>query len=173
MWPMSLEDSQVVLAQLQVGSDRTGTRTLAKIRLSYFDELAQRTVSVEKSISGEMISGMSGYDPTWDLEILRNVTIQQTAEGMQEIDRLFDAKKYEQAWRIAVELERKITEVARLTGDTQMYDDADLMRKYQETLSDAVFQTQGRQPYLDGDDEYYDGERPYRGDDDLPEIEIE
>ena len=172
MWPMSLEDSQVILAQLQVGSGRTGTRTLAKIRLSYFDELAQRMVSVEKSISGEMISKMSGYDPAWDLEILRNVTIQETAEGMQEIDRLFDAEKYEQAWRIAVELERKITEVARLTGDSQMYDDAALMRKYQATLSEAVFQTQGRQPYID-DDVYDDSERPYRGNDDLPEIEIE
>ena len=173
MWPMSLEDSQVVLAQLQVGSGRTGTRTLARIRLDYFDELAQRMVSVDKLISGEMISGMSGYDPAWDLEILRNVTIQETAEGMQEIDRLFDAEGYEQAWRIAVELERKITEVARLTGDSQMYDDAALMRKYQETLSDAVFQTRGRQPYLDGDDGYDDGERPYRGNDNLPEIEIE
>ena len=172
MWPMSLEDSQVILAQLQVGSGRTGTRTLAKIRLSYFDELAQRMVSVEKSISGEMISKMSGYDPAWDLEILRNVTIQETAEGMQEIDRLFDDEKYEHAWRIAVELERKITEVARLTGDSQMYDDAALMRKYQATLSEAVFQTQGRQPYID-DDVYDDSERPYRGNDDLPEIEIE
>ena len=87
---------------------------------------------------------------------------------------LFDAEKYESAWRLAVELEGEITEVARLTGDTQMYDDAALMRKYQETLSEAVWQTQGRKPYLDN--ELTDTNRPYRGsesENNLPEIEIE
>jgi Ca-activated chloride channel family protein len=174
LWPMSIEDSQVVLAQLQVGSGGTGIRTLAQVKLRYFDELAQRDVATEKSISGEMASNLTSYDPTWDLEILRNVTIQQTAEGMREIAWLFEDAKYEAAWRLAVELERQITEVARLTGDSQMYDDAALMRKYQETLSDAVWQTEGRYPYIDEDNEAADSERPYRGNEpDLPEIEIE
>lgn len=175
LWPMSIEDCQVVLAQLQVSSGRSGSRALARIKLSYYDELARRTVTSEKQISGEMISSMAVYDPTWDLEILRNVTIQETAEGMREIDRLFDTAKYEQAWRIAVELERKITEVARLTSDEQMYKDAALMRKYQKTLSDAVFQTQGRQPYSADNDAATDSGRPYRGnepDDELPKITI-
>jgi hypothetical protein len=95
---------------------------------------------------------------------------------MREIAWLFEDEKYESAWRLAVELERQITEVARLTGDAQMYDDAALMRKYQETLSEAVWKTQGKQPHIDEDSEPADGERPYRGDEsdpDLPEVDIE
>jgi Ca-activated chloride channel family protein len=174
LWPMGIEDSQVVLAQLQIGSGSSGIRTLAEVKLYYFDELAQRNVVTENSISGEMVTNLTSYDPTWDLEILRNVTIQRTAEGMREIAWMFEAEQYESAWRLAVELERQITEVARLTGDSQMYDDAALMRKYQETLSDAVWKTEGRQPYIEGDNESEDSERPYRGNDtDLPEVEIE
>jgi hypothetical protein len=176
LWPMSIEDSQVVLAQFQVGAGPSGTRTLARVRLQYFDDLAQRTVSMEQSISGEMVTDLMSYDPTWDLEILRNVIIQQTAEGMREIAYLFDAAEYESAWQLAVELERKITDIARLTGDAQMFDDAALMRKYQETLSDAVWLTQGRQPYLNINDGSTDSNRPYRGGEseyDLPEVDIE
>ncbi|MBN2238907.1 MAG: VWA domain-containing protein [Dehalococcoidales bacterium] len=171
LWPMSIEDSQVVLAELQVSPGKSGTRTLARVRLEYFDELAQKIISTEKSISGEFSSGISGYDPTWDLEILRNVTVQKTAEGMREIDMLFDAEKYEQAWRIAINLEKQLTEVARLTGDDQMYEDAALMRKYQATLADAVFQTKGRQPSSDYEDDDSVTYRPYRGDDDYSDLE--
>ena len=97
------------------------------------------------------------------------------AEEKYPINIWVNEERYEKAWRIAVELERQIIEVARLTGDNQMYDDAALMRKYQETLSEAVYKTQGRQPYPD-DMGSEDSIRSYRGNDeeyDLPEIEIE
>ncbi len=146
------------------------------VKLQYFDEFSQRTVTTEQSISGEMAANMSGYDPTWDLEVLRNVTIQNTAEGMREIDRLFDQGQYETAWRLAIELEQQLTEVARLTGDSQMIEDAELMQKYQQTLADAVWHTQDRAPRLgDTTTPSYDGQRPYRGETptpDLPEVEV-
>ena len=146
------------------------------VKLQYFDEFSQRTVTTEQSISGEMAANMSGYDPTWDLVVLRNVTIQNTAEGMREIDRLFDQGQYETAWRLAIELEQQLTEVARLTGDSQMIEDAELMQKYQQTLADAVWHTQDRAPRLgDTTTPSYDGQRPYRGETptpDLPEVEV-
>lgn len=51
-------------------------------------EFAQRTVTTRQKIGAEMVSNMSRYNPTWDLEVYRNVTIQRTAEAMKEIDRL-------------------------------------------------------------------------------------
>jgi Ca-activated chloride channel family protein len=176
LWPLSIENSTVVLAQLQIGPGSTGTRGVARVRLEYFDTLARQTAIVEKVISGEMSSNLSGYDPTWDLEILRNVTIQNTAQGMRTISQMFDSGQYEAAWRIAVDLERQLMEAARLTGDQQLYDDAALMRRYQETLSDAVWHTEYRDPYLEDTEEtQYESERPYRGgtdNPDLPEVDI-
>jgi hypothetical protein len=176
LWPMSIADSEVVLAQLQVGSGGNGPRRIATVQLDYYDLLAQRQVTTEKTISGEMSSEIASYDPTWDLEILRNVTIQNTAEGMRQISQMFDAAQYEAAWRLAVDLEQKLTEVARLTGDSQLNDDAALMRRYQQTLADAVWQTQQRQPRLEETPTAPEtGERPYRGSTptpDLPEVDI-
>jgi hypothetical protein len=158
------------MAQLEVApAIGGGVRPLARVQLSYRDEFAQRPVMVEQVISAEMAADLAGYDPTWDLEILRNVTIQQMAEGMREIDRLFQAGQYEPAWQLAVGLEARLTEVARLTGDKQMLEDVALMQRYQETLADAVWRTQSRAPRLpDSRPETGDG-RPYRGrsDDDL------
>ncbi len=124
-----------------------------------------------------MVSNMSRYNPAWDLEIYRNVTIQRTAEAMKEIDQLFDSEKYEEAWRIAVDLEQQLNEVASLTGDSQISEDAALMRKYQQTLSEAVWQMEGRSPWEDQDMPpagYSD--RPYRGytpTPNVPEIRID
>jgi hypothetical protein len=118
------------------------------VQLHYFDEFARRPVTLEQTISAEMVVNMTGYDPTWDVEILRNVTVQQTAEGMREIDRLFQAGQYETAWRLAVGLEQKLNEVAQLTNDSQMRQDVELMRRYQQTLADAVWQTENRAPQL-------------------------
>jgi len=94
------------------------------------------------------VANLRGYDPTWDLEVLRNVAIQQTAEGLREIDWLFDARQYETAWRLAVELENRLNEVARLTHDKQLLEDVGLLQRYQQTLADAVWQTEGRQPRM-------------------------
>jgi Ca-activated chloride channel family protein len=179
LWQMGTGGSTVILAQLQVGPS-TGSmvaRPLARVELRYFDEFAQRTVTREGTVTAEMVVGLPSYDPTWDLEILRNVTIQRTAEGMREIDQLFDARQYEAAWRLAVHLEQQLTEVARLTGDEQMLDDAVLMQRYQQTLADAVWQTMDRAPQFEPAPATDDSERPYRGSPPtpapyLPEVEL-
>ena len=88
LWPMSIEHSLVVLAQLQVGPGGDGPRRIATVQLDYFDLMTRRSVSTEKTISGEMSRDVASYDPTWDLEILRNVTIQNTAEGMRQISHI-------------------------------------------------------------------------------------
>jgi hypothetical protein len=148
--PLGTGDSTVILARLQVTSPATrgGFQPLARVELRYFDEFAQRPVQVEQTIQVELAPELAGYDPLWDLEVLRNVTIQQTAEGMREIDRLFQAGQYEMAWRLAVSLEQQLSEVAGLTNDRQLLDDVQLMQRYQQTLADALWQTQGRQPRL-------------------------
>lgn len=150
LWPLGTGDSAVILAQLQVeataGSARP--RPLAIVQLHYFDEFAQRPVTLEKVITAETVANMSEYDPTWDLEIRRNVTVQQTAMGMREIDHLFQAGQYEAAWRLAVNLESQLSEIAKLTNDTQMSQDVELMRRYQQTLADAVWQTEHHAPKM-------------------------
>jgi len=177
LWPLGTGDSAVVLAELQAGAGSTGYRPLATVELEYFDEFAQRTVSTRQTIGAEMVSNMSRYNPTWDLEIYRNVTIQRTAEAMKEIDRLFDGEKYEEAWRIAVDLEQQLNEVASLTGDSQISEDAALMRKYQQTLAEAVWQMEGRSPWEDEGMPQADyNDRPYRGytpTPNVPEIKID
>jgi Ca-activated chloride channel family protein len=167
--PLGTGSSAVILAQLQVdASATTAARPLAKIELRYFDEFTQRPVIVEQTITVEMVASLTGYDPTWDLEILRNVTVQRTAEGMREIDRFFQAGQYEAAWRLAMELERQLDEVARLTNDSQMREDVNLMQRYQQTLADAVWQTEGRSPRLAEAPAAAENERPYRGNTDNP-----
>ena len=180
LWPMGTGDGSVILAQLQVGPSAgiLAARPLARVELRYFDELAQRTVAREGTITAEMVSGLPSYDPAWDLEVLRNVTIQRTAEGMREIDQLFDARRYEAAWRLAVQLEQQLGEVARLTNDGQMLDDVALMQRYQQTLADAVWQTEDRAPQLENaSPSTIEDERPYRGSlptptPEFPEVEL-
>lgn len=173
--PLGSGDSSVVLAQLEVEpAYRAGAQPVATVRLSYFDEAGQRSVVSEQPITVERVANLAGYDPTWDLEILRNVTLQQTAEGMREIDRLFQAGQYEAAWRQAAALESRLAEVARLTNDSQVSEDVTLMRRYQETLAEALWQTEGRTPRLNDLPASPTEERPYRGAEPaaLPTIEI-
>ncbi len=180
LWPMGTGHSAVVLAQLQVGPSAgpVVARPLARVQLQYFDEFAQRMISREGTVTAEMVAGLASYDPTWDLEVLRNVTIQRTAEGMRDIDRLFGAREYEAAWRLAVHLEQQLTEVARLTHDEQMLEDAALMQRYQQTLADAVWETENRAPQPANQlDPIPEAERPYRGNaptamPEVPEVEV-
>ena len=148
--PMGTGDSAVLLAQLEVdpANGWTSSRPLAQVQLHYFDEFAQRPMVVEQTINAEMVGNLNGYDPIWDLEVLRNVTIQQAAEGMRRIDRLAQAGQYEEGWRLAVEFEDRLNEVAHLTNDNQLLEDANLMQRYQQTLADALWQSEGRQPRL-------------------------
>jgi hypothetical protein len=89
---------------------------------------------------------VQNYDPLWDVEVLRNVTIQRTAEGLKEIDRLYKSQRYMDAWQLAYRLEQQLRTVARLTNEDQMLKDADLMRTYEDTLAKWVQYQTGRPP---------------------------
>jgi Mg-chelatase subunit ChlD len=144
---MGTGDSQVILAELSVGPDHAGPRELAEIVLGYRDEFAVRDETVEASAMVDIgLDFLPGYDPLRDREVLRNVTIQRTAEGLREIDLLYHAGRYEEAWELAESLERQLREVERLTGERQMRDDADLMARYKQTLAEWVRSETGRGP---------------------------
>lgn len=103
---------------------------------------------------------MEHYDPLWDTEVLRNATIQRTAESLRDIDRLYQAKRYQEAWELAYRLEQDLREVARLTHEDQIIQDANLMRRYQDTLARWVQNQTGRSPQPP---ESALSERPIRG----------
>ena len=112
----------------------SGGRRLATVELHYTDIIAQRPEQMALPVSVDA-SAAAGYDPLWDVEVLRNVTIQRSAEGLKEISRLYAARRYQEAWNLAYELEDSLRYVAGLTGEAQMIKDADLMRTYQATLA--------------------------------------
>ena len=142
---MGTGDSQVVLAKLNVSSSASGRRSLATVELRYQDLFSKRNETMSQTVAVDA-NRLSNYDPTWDVEVLRNVTIQRTAEGLKEIDRLYKAQRYQDAWNVAYLLEQDLRTVARLTNDAQMVKDADLMRTYQDTLSKWVQRQTGRPP---------------------------
>jgi Ca-activated chloride channel family protein len=142
---MGTGDSQVVLAHLEVGPGPTGQRQVATVELRYTDMFAQRPETITLPVYADAGSAES-YDPLWDLELLRNVTSQHTAEGLKEIDRLYRAGRYQEAWNLAYQLEQDLRQVASLTHEEQMVKDADLMRKYQATLAQWVRTQTGREP---------------------------
>lgn len=157
---MGTGDSQVVLAKLYVGAGASGRRTLATVELRYTDLFSQRSEAINKTIIADA-ARLTSYDPTWDVEVLRNVTIQRTAEGLKEIDRLYKAQRYQEAWNLAYRLEQDLRRVAQLTNDPQMVKDADLMRKYQDTLANWVRRQTGRPPqYTESE---YPSTEPSRG----------
>ncbi|MBK7200697.1 VWA domain-containing protein [Candidatus Amarolinea dominans] len=168
---MGTGDSQVVMVRLEVTPGRRGGRPLLDVTLRYRDLFAQKDESLDGQVTVDA-GYITGYDPLWDLEVLRNVTIQRTAEGLREIARLYQARRYEEAWDLAFRLEQALRHVASLTGEAQMMQDADLMRTYQETLARWVQQETGRLP------ESSAPERPSRGreatplPDEAPTIEI-
>jgi Ca-activated chloride channel family protein len=158
MQELGTGDGQVLLARLQVSPGRGGERLVATVTLDYFDVFAQRLEQVTQEVKARTGAGMD-YDPLWDLEVLRNATIQRTAEGLKEIDRLYQARRCEDAWKLAYDLEQALREVARLTGDEAMVKDADLMQRYQSVLAEQIRYEGGRvpQPAQEGT------LRPYRG----------
>jgi hypothetical protein len=142
---MGTGDSQVVLARLAVSSSSSGRHAIAAVDLKYQDLFSKRSETITQNIYAEA-SRVSGYNPTWDVEVLRNVTIQSTAQGLKDIDRLYRAQRYQEAWNTAYRLEQDLRSVARLTNDVQMTKDADLMRTYQGTLAQWVQRQTGRSP---------------------------
>jgi Ca-activated chloride channel family protein len=158
MQELGAGDGQVLLAQLDVGPGWESERRLARVRLDYVDVFAQRHEQVTQEIGARTGSGAT-YDPLWDLEVLRNATIQRMAEGLREIDGLYQARRFQDAWNLAYELEQSLREVARLTGDPAMAEDADLMQRYQSVLAEQIRYEGGRVPQPTPDP----AQRPYRG----------
>lgn len=130
---MGTGDSQVLLARLRVAPGPAGQRTLATVELRYTDLFSQRVETLNLPVYADT-RNMATYDPLWDVEVLRNVTIQRTAEVLKEIDRLYKGRRYQEAYDLAVQAEGELRRVAALTGEAQMVKDADLMRTYQGTL---------------------------------------
>jgi Ca-activated chloride channel family protein len=144
MRDMGTGDSQVLLAQLYVNQAAAGQRNIGTIELRYRDLFSNRDESIQMTVTADA-ARVSNYNALWDVEVYRNVTIQRTAEGLKEIDRLYKAQRYLEAWQLAYQLEQDLRTVARLTNDQQMVKDADMMRTYQDTLSKWV-QNQTRRP---------------------------
>jgi Ca-activated chloride channel family protein len=159
MQELGTGDDQVLLAQLQVSPRQGRERVMATVTLDYFDIFAQRSEQVTREVTAHTGAGVD-YDSLWDLEVLRNVTIQRTAEGLKEIDRLYDTRRYEDAWNLAYDMEQALREVARLTGDEAMVKDAELMQRYQSVLAEQIRYEGGQMPHPASSE----GEaRPYRG----------
>lgn len=142
---MGTGDNQVVLIKLNAAPFSAGTRPLVGIELTYQDLFAKRDAQARLTV-GATAGALSSYDPVWDIEVLRNVTVQRTAEGLKEIDRLYRAKRYQDAWQLAYRLERDISAIEQLTKDPQMAKDVETMRKYEGTLAKWVEQQTGRPP---------------------------
>lgn len=159
---MSTGDTQVVLARLGMSSGPSGRRNIATVELHYRDLFSRRDETATQTIFAEA-NRVFNYDSTRDVEVLRNVTLQRTAEGLKEIDRLYKAQRYQEAWQVAYRLEQDLRAVARLTGEAQMVQDADLMRKYQDTLAKWVQYQTGRPPQLRESGSGYESDQPIRG----------
>lgn len=158
---MGTGDGQVVLAELDVAGGGEGGRRLADVTLHYQDLLIQKTVS-QDAVAMVDATPLRNYDPLHDTEVLRNVTIQSSALGLQEIDRLYQRQRYSEAWKTARRLETQLTAVQRLTGDEQIQKDVDLMRRYQDTLARYVEDQTGRSPNSEpdpGDADFPSGRR--------------
>jgi Ca-activated chloride channel homolog len=151
MRDMGTGDSQVVLVKLTVAAgSRNAPCSLAQVELRYQDLFAQRQESATLCLPAE--ASLTGpYDPLADTQVLRNVTIQRTAEGIKEIDRLYRAQSYQAAWDVAHRLEQDLRHVADLTGEEQMTRDADLMQEYQTTLAKWAGPQARRSPTPVGD----------------------
>lgn len=142
---MGTGDSQVLLAELALDPHRPGTTSLLEATANYTDLISGRAEAVQAAALADVAAG-AAQDPLWDTEVLRNVTVQRSAEGLKQIDQLYRGGRYEAAWNLAHDLERQLREVARLTGEDQMLADAELMRRYQDTLGGWVQQSTGREP---------------------------
>ncbi len=157
---MATGDTGIVLARLSVAPSGLGRRNIAAVELRYRDLFSQREETTTQNIFADA-NRIGNYDATRDVEVLRNVTIQRSAEGLKEIDRLYKTQRYQEAWDIAYRLEQDLRTVARLTGEAQMVQDADLFRKYQDTLGKWVQYQTGRPPQLrDGSGTGFGSDQP-------------
>lgn len=134
---MGAGDSQVVMVRLEAAPGLAGARPLADITLDYTDVFAQRPAQIARSLSVPA-TPLAGYDPVADIEVRRNATIVRSAEALKQIDGLFAQTRYAEAWQVAHSMEAELRAMAMLAGDSQMVEDADLFRRYQITLAQAL-----------------------------------
>lgn len=137
MQDMGAGDSQVLMVRLQASPAPLGERVLATVTLNYEDVFAQRPRNMSKVVRVRVQPGPAP-DPLLNVAVRRNVTIIQSAEALQRIDFMFNNGQYLQAWQLARNMEVTLRDIARLTGDEQMSQDADLFWRYQQTLSQAL-----------------------------------
>ena len=135
MTDMGAGDSQVLLARFRTTPLRAPA-TLARITLSYTDVFGQRQRSETRVVT--ITPAPANQDPLADIEVRRNVTIMRSAQALQDIDRLIETGYYADAMTLARQMEADLREMAALTGDAQMVEDADLFRRYQITLSEVM-----------------------------------
>jgi Ca-activated chloride channel family protein len=134
MRDMGVGDSQVLLARVRlIGREGGATRFPLEVELRYTDAKSSQPETLSSRVQ-VAVSQLDTYDPLADQEVLRNATIQRSAEGLKEIARLYDAQRYGDAYALASQLERDLRRVAALTGEEQMVKDADMMASYQDTL---------------------------------------
>jgi len=167
---MGAGDSQVIMAQLQVPPGPVGEKNLATITLTYQDAFAQRQRQVRQPVIATLIQGES-YHPLADIEVRRNATIVASAQALRDIDGLFDQGRYEEAWRLAHQMEDELRTIAALAGDPQLVEDADLFQRYQLTLVDALGYDPAKQGFPEG---AIPGETEQRwgSEADLPTVEV-
>ena len=94
------------------------------------------------------------------MAVLRNYTIIQMALALQEVDRLFNAGRYEEALSLVTETKGMVRHAAELFDDDQLREDVGLLEKYEDTLRRAV-NTGSQQRRYEEEQEY--GQREYRG----------
>ena len=142
---MGAGDSQVVLVRFQVSAGFAGERRLATVTLGYFDVFAQRSEQLVETI--DVLRGSPvNYESLLDVSVLRNVTIQRMAEGLREIDRLYQGRQYEEAWLLTFELEYALDQVGYYAEDATLLEDAALMARYREVLEERIRYAGGRLP---------------------------
>jgi Ca-activated chloride channel family protein len=172
MQDMGAGDSQVLLARLEARGGGFGTMQVASVTLVYEDAFAQRIRETGEVVTVS-VSQMTNYDPLLDVELRRNALIVKTAQALKHIDALYMRADYLAAWQVAHAIESQLREVARLTGDQQMIEDADLFARYQLTLEGALgYNPELEQAYptpLEGSEQ-----QPQRwGPEELPTIAVE
>lgn len=134
MRDMGVGDSQVLLARVRLTShEGEATHYPLAVELKYTDVKTGQPQTLS-SRAQVVVAQVDAYDPLVDQEVLRNVTIQRSAEGLKEIARLYNDQRYADAYALAAQLERDLRRVAATTGEEQMVKDADMMRSYQDTL---------------------------------------
>lgn len=135
MMDMGAGDSQVLLALFEMGSVRKPV-TVARITLTYTDVFGQRQRSETRTVT--VAPGATDADPLADIEVRRNVTIVHSAQTLKGIDKLIEIGYYADALTLARQMEAELRQMAAVTGDAQMVQDADMFRRYQMTLSEAL-----------------------------------